>query len=171
MNADRAALSQAFAAARDERSRIALLLALAGELDAAELVECVEELFRGGDAREQAAIVRALPDLPHAQRWVRLARAAARTNVVPVFEALACDNPWPARHLPDDAFRQLVLKAVFLGVSLSRVAGLAERVDDELRRMADDYAAERRAAGRPISSDLASLLTEATSPTAPEEHA
>jgi hypothetical protein len=74
--------------------------------------------------------------------------------VVPIFEAIAAENPFPARHFPDLHFHQLVLKAVFLGVRLPRVLGLAARVNPELARMADDYAAERRAAGRSVPADL-----------------
>jgi len=40
-------------------------------------------------------------------------------------------------------------------VTLSQVAGLDERRDDELARMADRFAAERAAAGRDIPDDLA----------------
>jgi hypothetical protein len=59
--------------------------------------------------------------------------------------------------MPDAAFRQLVLKAIFLGVAIDRILGWRTRNDDELRRMVGDYAAERRAAGRPVPDDIASI--------------
>ena len=53
-----------------------------------------------------------------------------------VFEANACDTPYPATHLDDLAWRQLVIKALFVGAPLWRVYGLDKRLDAELARMA-----------------------------------
>jgi len=52
----------------------------------------------------------------------------------------------------------MVLKAAFNGVALTRILGLAERCNPELARMAADFAAERRAAGRPVPDDLSLVL-------------
>jgi hypothetical protein len=138
----------------DDLYRVALLVNAAHE---PAFVGLVTEVFRAGDSEERRAVLRALPVLPGPERFVELAIDACRTNVVPIFEAIAAENPYPARHFPDLHFHQLVLKAVFLGVRLPRVLGLAARVDPELARMADDYAAERRAAGRSVPEDLALL--------------
>ena len=81
--------------------------------------------------------------------------------VTPIFEAIACENPFPSLYFSDESFNQMVLKAVFVGVSLERVVGLRARVTPELSRMAEDYAAERRAAGRTVPSDLALLGSRA----------
>jgi hypothetical protein len=51
----------------------------------------------------------------------------------------------------------MVLKAIFVGVDTSEIVGLEGHVTPELLRMADDYAAERRAAGRTIPNDIAAL--------------
>jgi hypothetical protein len=71
-----------------------------------------------------------------------------------VFEAIACENPYPAAHFPELNFNQMVLKALFTGVALERVIGLDGRVTPELARMANDYASERRAAGRSVPADI-----------------
>jgi hypothetical protein len=81
--------------------------------------------------------------------------------VVPVFEAIACENPFPAAQFPELHFNQMALKAVFLGVALARMLGLAERRTPELARMAEDFAAERRAAGRTVPADLSLLGSRA----------
>jgi hypothetical protein len=133
----------------DDLWRMALLAGATPEL--------VHECFRAGDNEERRAVLRALPLLDGPERFLALAIDACRTNVVPIFEAIACENPFPARHFPELNFHQLVLKAVFLGVRLPRVLGLAARVTPELTRMAGDYAAERRAAGRSVPEDLALL--------------
>jgi hypothetical protein len=149
-----AGLAWPLATRSDELYRIALLV---GAAEAPDLVELATSCFRAGDNEERRAVLRALPLLPEPARFVDLAVDACRTNVVPIFEAIACENPFPARHFPELHYNQMVLKAVFLGVRLARVIGLGERLTPELARMADDYAAERRAAGRNVPEDLALL--------------
>jgi hypothetical protein len=80
-----------------------------------------------------------------------------------VFEAIACENPYPARFFPDLNFNQLVLKAFFTGIAVRRIVGLGARNSPELVRMANAYASERRAAGRSVPDDL-SLVTAALEP-------
>jgi hypothetical protein len=74
--------------------------------------------------------------------------------ILPNFEAVACENPYPSRYFPDGNFNQVVMKAMFNGIRLDRVIGVAARANPELARMAADFAAERRAAGRPVPADL-----------------
>jgi hypothetical protein len=138
----------------DDLARVTLLVDAAGRLTPAALETRVAECYRHGDNRERQAVLRALPFLPDGARFVPLAVDACRTHVQPIFEAIACENAYPAAHFPADNFNQLALKAAFLGIALARVVHLASRRSPELARMADDYAAERRAAGRPVPSDL-----------------
>jgi hypothetical protein len=147
------------AARVDELWRVALLVAAAPRADLATLVA---DGFRGGDTDERRAVLRALPLLPDPSRFAPLAADACRTSVRPIFEAIACENPYPVRHLAALHFEQMVLKATFLDVPLARIFGLEGRLTPELRRMARDYADERRAAGRPVSSDLAALAAVST---------
>jgi hypothetical protein len=114
-----------------------------------------DELWAHGDNRERQAVLKALPLLPEPQRFEALAVEACRSNVLTVFEAIACENPYPRRYFAEPSWNQMVLKAVFTGVALARVDGVAERCNPELARMAADFAAERRAAGRPVPDDLA----------------
>jgi hypothetical protein len=132
-------------------ARIALVAAAGTSFDS----RAATELFRVGDNDERIALLRSLPLLPDGARFLALAIDACRINVVSIFEAIACDNPYPAAHYPDLNFNQLALKAVFLGLPLARILGLADRRTAELARMADDYASERRAAGRAVPADLA----------------
>jgi len=141
----------------DEVGRAALLCAALAARPGDGHPALVHTLYTKGDTHERRALLRALPLLPDPQRFASTAIEACRTNVVPVFEAIACENTYPERHFPDTAFEQLVLKALFLEVSLARVRGLAARARPELARMASDYAAERRAAGRSVPADLARI--------------
>lgn len=117
----------------------------------------VSQLLQRGEAGEQASVLRALPYLPHPDRFLALAIDACRTNSIDVFSAIACENPYPAAHFPAPAFAQMVLKAIFLAVPVARIVGLRGRVTPELVRMVEDYGQERRAAGRPVPADVETI--------------
>jgi hypothetical protein len=119
----------------------------------------IDRVFRTGDSSERVALLAVLAALPGAPAYVETAIEACRTNVRDVFEAIACENDYPARHFSDATFNQMVMKAVFSGISLLRIRGLAARTNTDLERMARDYSAERRAAGREVPADLARLIT------------
>jgi hypothetical protein len=142
----------------DELARVALLLRAGEALDASSYHALVEDCYSRGDLREKQAVLRALPLVPEPERFVPLAVEACRTHIQPVFEAIACENPYPATYFPELNFNQMVLKALFIGVALDRVLDLEARVTPELGRMAEDYASERRAAGRSVPSDIARLV-------------
>lgn len=140
---------------REDAARALLLIAhrqngRTGDAFAADAIACYEN----GDAGEHQSWLRAIALWPEAKAFLPTAIDACRTNIVPVFEALACENPYPAAHFPDRNFNQVVLKAMFNSIALSRIAGLSSRLNPELSRMARDYAAERSAAGRTVPADL-----------------
>jgi hypothetical protein len=144
----------------DEVGRALLLLAAAERTaDAAKVAAVVDDLFRLGEMREQQAVLRVLGLLPEPQRYVALAADAVRNNVLGVLEAIACENPFPAAHVPEPAFNQMIMKCVFNGVSLQRVLGLGQRNNSELRRIVGDFVKERRAAGRPVPADVQLILS------------
>lgn len=147
----------------DDAARAVLLLSAAQRNDAkgAEaFVRLAIECYERGDAREQQSWLRAISLLPQPDRFTAVAVDACRTNIIPLFEAIACENPYPARHFPERQFNQLVLKALFNSIALARVVGLSTRVNPDLSRMARDYAAERRAAARPVPSDIAMAMID-----------
>jgi hypothetical protein len=143
----------------DEYGRTLLLQAAFAARPPESHTALVNELYETGDLRERQAVMRALPHLPAPERFVAVAVEAVRNNATSVIEAIACENPFPARHFPEDAFNQLVLKCLFCEISLRRVRDLARRVTPELRRMVEAYASERRAAGRTVPEDAALILT------------
>lgn len=126
-------------------------------------VSAATACYESGDSREQQSWLRAVSLLPHPARFLVLTIDACRTNIRPVFESIACGNPYPSRHFPDRNFNQLVLKALFIGVPLSEIVGLSERLTPELTRMARDYAVERRAAGRSVPADITLAMMAAAS--------
>lgn len=114
----------------------------------------LEDCFRYADMGELCALYRVLALLPQPERYVWRAGEGCRSSLRAVYEAAACDTPFPFRHFDADAWRQLVIKAVFVGAPLWRVFGLDQRLDAELARMALDLVEERRAAGRRVQPEL-----------------
>jgi hypothetical protein len=136
-----------------ETLRIVLLLA-SPDVETDTFPAVFEHLFRFADHGESCALYRALPLLPRGERFVWRAGEGCRSNMRTVFEAAACDSPYPATHFDDAAWRQLVIKALFIDVPLFRIHGLDQRLSPELARMALDLADERRSAGRSIAPQL-----------------
>jgi len=146
--------------ALDDLARAALLLRVGEVLEQPGIEAVVERRYRDGDAREKQAILRALPLLPRPERFLAFGVDAARSGIPPLFEAIACENPYPAAHFPPLNFNHLVMQALVTGAALERVLGLGARVTPDLVRMANDWASERRAAGRSVPADI-DYITEA----------
>jgi hypothetical protein len=127
-------------------ARRALLEALRGDH------AVIHDLYERGDTGERLAILSALPELGLGAEAVPLVEDALRANDARLVAAAL--GPYGSAWLDDHAFRQGVLKCVFMEIPLAAVAGLDRRFDAELARMLSDYATERRAAGRPVPPDV-----------------
>ena len=136
----------------DQAARIYLLLA-AGR-DGEILARRLDQLCATADVGELVAFYRGLPFYPDPPRHVLRAAEGVRSNMKAVFEAVAHRNPFPAEQLPEGAWNQMVLKALFVGSQLQPIVGLDRRANAPLARMLCDYAHERWAAGRPVSPEL-----------------
>ena len=155
---NRLGITWTLAATQDEFGRIAMLIAAASEAPRTLFQSVLQRCYDEGDTRERRSILRALPLLPSAERFAALALEACRSHLQPLFEAMACDNPYPSRYFADPPMNHMVLKALSLGTALDRIIGLEQRMTPELRRMGTDYVSERRAAGRSIPADVWLLL-------------
>ncbi|MBM2615601.1 EboA domain-containing protein [Actinoplanes sp. LDG1-06] len=133
----------------DEAARALLL--------AASPVEQVLAVYRYGDTAEKLAVLKALPLLPIGDSAVPLLEDALRTNDTRLVAAAL--GP-AADRLDQEAWRQAVLKCVFMGVPLSGVHRLAERADGPLGAMLGAFAQERQAAGRDMPPDALALLDQ-----------
>ena len=142
----------------DVAARAALLLVLA-DASPSQFADIALACYEHSDARGQQGWLRALPMLPQPQRFLPTALDACRSTNVQLFEAIACENAYPARYFPERNFNQLVMRALAGGVALSRIAGLSRRTNPDLVRMVGDYATERKAAGRSAPPDVALVLT------------
>jgi hypothetical protein len=135
-----------------ETLRVALILARR-DLAQPSFADTFENFFRYADEGESCAFYRALPLLPHGERFVWRAGEGCRTNMTSVFRAIACDSPFPVTHLDEIAWQQMLMKALFVGVPLWRVDGLDRRLNETLAVMFLDYVDERTSAGRSIPAD------------------
>jgi hypothetical protein len=142
----------------DHGARVAMIGWAASRLSETAFAALFDDLYYRGESREREAVLRALFYVPKPERFVPLAIEACRTNVRTIFEALACENPYAARFVPDAAFAQMVLKAIFIGTPVERIDGLPQRANAELARMVEGYASERRAASRTVPEDCARVI-------------
>jgi len=144
-------------------ARVALLLAL-GDRDREEFLAVFDTLRGSADLREQTALYSALPLLPHQEDLVEHAIDGLRTNIVDVFDAIALENPYPSNHFSDEAWNQMVLKALFIERPLYRIYGIDYRANLPLAEALSNLAHERWAAGRWVSPELwrscANFLTD-----------
>jgi len=136
-----------------EAVRARLVLAR-GDLPGKVFADHLDQSFRYADQGELCALYKTLCLLPEAERFGWRAAEGCRTNIVPVFEAIACDNPYPAAHFDDLTWNQMVIKAIFIGAPVWRIQGLDGRLSDDLARMALDLVEERRSAGRSVQPEL-----------------
>ncbi|MFS8201239.1 EboA domain-containing protein [Streptomyces sp. CWNU-52B] len=144
-----------------EAARVLLLHAARADAPA------LTRVYRQGTADERRAVLAALPHLVSGPEALPVVEDALRTNDTRLVAAAV--GPYAARHLDVHNWRHAVLKCLFTGVPVDAVADLARRAhaDTELARMLDDYAAERRAADRPVPHDLHRVLALTGHPATP----
>lgn len=135
----------------DGAARVLALLVYRGQRPFAETFK---DLRRTADVAEMIALYRGLPLYPEPKELFFEAGEGLRSNLKPVFEAIAHRNPYPRDQFDQHRWNHMVLKALFIGAALGPITGLDDRANAELARILRDYAHERWAAGRPVSPEL-----------------
>ena len=133
--------------------RVILLLVLAEQSEEV-FTETLGKLLGTADLREQGAIYSALPLYPRGETLVEMATDGLRTNIVDVFDSIALGNPFPAQHFSEEAWNQMLLKALFISRPVYRSVGVDDRANAKLAASMSDLAHERWAAGRWVSPEL-----------------
>ncbi|MEM1443311.1 MAG: EboA domain-containing protein [Verrucomicrobiota bacterium] len=133
-------------------ARVALLLTLAQE-EESTFVETFHAILNTADLREQVALFSALPWLPCPEQLREAAVDGLRTNIVDIFDSIALDNSFPAEQFSDEAWNQMVLKAIFITRPLHRIIGISDKRNALLSEAISDLAHERWAAGRAITPE------------------
>jgi hypothetical protein len=144
----------------DEAVRVVLILATWKGDDASFAVR-IERLCTIGELTEHVACLKGFAVFPAPGRLLVRARAAVRSSVQPIFEAIACQNPYPADHFDEASYNHMVVKCVFSGISINTIVGLDERRNEDLVRMMGDLVSERLAAGRMIPDTVHRWLADA----------
>lgn len=137
----------------DDLGRTLLTLSIAEE-DKDVFFEKLEKTFISSDIGEGIALYQSLPLLPHPNDLTDRAAEGLRTNITSIFNAVAHRNPYPADYLDDDAWNQMVLKALFVETPLYPIQNIDDRANKKLADMLVDYAHERWAADRDVSPEL-----------------
>lgn len=121
-------------------------------------INAVETLFESAALNELTSLISFLPLLKYSIHWIDRAKEAVRSNMGYVFDAIAFNNPYPAKHFDEAAWNQLVLKTIFSEKKIQDIYGYKDRSNRELAYMIADYAHERWAADRPISPSVWELV-------------
>lgn len=116
--------------------------------------ERLNMLCHTAEVGELLCLYQGLPLYPWPESHITRASEGIRSNIKAVFEAVAHLNPYPQHYLPEEAWNQMVLKALFIGSPLAFIQGIDARSNPTLARMLVDYAHERWAAKRPVSIEL-----------------
>lgn len=137
----------------DRAARVLFILYLPSE--SAEIhLEILEKLFQTAEMNELVALYSALPLLPFPEKYTKQCEEGIRTNISVVFEAIALNNPFPAKYLSENSWNQLFLKSIFTGRQIGKIQGVKQRANAALSQICSDYAHERWAAGRKITPEL-----------------
>ena len=133
-------------------ARVILLTVLA-EQEKDIFLENLKALIGTADLREQVAIFSAFPLLPHPAALVEFATDGLRSNIIDIFDSISLNNPFASENFTDEAWNQMVLKAIFITRPLYRIVGHGERTNLALAEAISDLAHERWAAGRTITPE------------------
>lgn len=116
--------------------------------------EAVVKLIEVADAEELAVFLKFIAFLPSPEIFRNTAAQALRTNIEPVFDAIALRNPYGRFYFNEQQWNQMYLKAAFMQRPLLQIEGVEERANTELSRIISDYAHERWAASRDIDPHI-----------------
>ena len=131
--------------------------------------QTIETLFETAEINEAVALYTALPYLQYAEKWLYRATEAVRSNMGPVFDAIAFQNLYPAKYFSESAWNQLVLKCIFNDKPINLIKGLDERANQNLANILSDFAHERWAAHRTIPPQVWRLVSKFITPTILED--
>lgn len=141
----------------DQVGRTLLLLHFESQ-DRDRYVATIDKILAAADVGETVAFYQSLPLLPHPEAFRLRAAEGIRSNMTSVFNAVALNNPYPAKYLDDLAWNQMILKALFVGTPLHPIYDLERRNNPQLCQILIDYANERLAAKRTVSPELWELV-------------
>jgi hypothetical protein len=152
-----------------DRAVRVLLLSNIQNTNEDDYCQTIETLFETAEINEAVALYTALPFLQYPEKWLYRATEAVRSNMGPVFDAIAFHNPYPAKYFSEAAWNQLVLKCIFNDKPINLIEGLDKRANQNLANILSDFAHERWAAHRTIPPQVWRLVSKFITPTILED--
>ena len=73
-----------------------------------------------------------------------------RTNSSELFSFMAHTRQYPKSFFTEAEYNQMVLKALFVDISVQKIIGIKERKNTKLNTMINDYIEERELANRSL---------------------
>lgn len=141
----------------DQTARTLYMLSIPHK-DQESYIQTVNTIFNNADIMEAIALYQSIALLPYPKILKNRAEDGVRNNIIPIFNAIALNNPYPSDHFDQNSWNQLILKAVFIESPLNQIIGLDQRNNKELTILLKDYTAERLAANRLIHPDVSKLI-------------
>lgn len=117
-------------------------------------IQLTKDLIDTADINELIALYLFLPLSVFPQSFLHFAHEGVRTNMTTVFDAITLSNVYPKLFFKENAWNQMVLKAIFTERPLYKISGVDKRRNERLSDMLLDYIHERWAAGRKVSPEV-----------------
>ncbi|MXS85801.1 hypothetical protein ABO04_07755 [Nitrosomonas sp. HPC101] len=135
-----------------EAVRILFNLTVIHKTDNAE--DILFQIYQLTELNEQAAFLKGIPLYGKTEFFLNCSREAVRSNIRPLFEAIALFNPFPADNFSENEWNNMILKAISWNYQLQDIYGVATRDNIELAAMLYEYAKEQIGSKRPVSGNL-----------------
>lgn len=134
---------------KQELARLYLLASVTLS-DGGFFIPKVCNIIQVADTGELVTFLKFLILLPDCEKYKFVAVDALRTNIGPVFDAIAMNNPYPGEFFDEGQWNQMYLKAAFMQRDLDQILDIDQRANADLARIISDYAHERWAASRTV---------------------
>ena len=121
-------------------------------------IDQLDLLFDTAEINEAVALHSSLAVIKNPTHFLLRATDAVRSNMGPVFESIAFENPYPSLYFSELAWNQMVLKCIFNDKAIHRIYGLEARANQALADTLSDFAHERWSAGRRVPSQVWRLV-------------
>lgn len=118
----------------------------------------ISTMLGSADRKELVTIFKSIQYLSNSADFKMEMIDGLRTNMVDVFDAISRYNSFPGRFFHQDAWNQMVLKAIFMERPLYKIQGLDENRNQKLTDTLHDFVHERWSAGRNVHPELWRLI-------------
>lgn len=108
------------------------------------------KIFSVSDTDEKKLILECLDQGDLNGEFKAIYLEAMRTNSSELFSFMAHTRQYPKSFFTEAEYNQMVLKALFVDISVQKIIGIKERKNTKLKTMINDYIEERELANRSL---------------------